>query len=242
MNASSSPIISIVVATFNAAATLEKCITTIISQDFPAKELLIIDGGSTDGTADIIRQYAGHIAHWASEPDRGIADAWNKGVERAGGKWLLFLGADDYLINNRVLSSIAPELDPTFDVVYGKLRLEGGPYHGSIIGGDWDPIRFRRRMTIPNPAAFINRALITEIGGFNERFRIALDYEFFLRKSTLRARFCPLDITVMLCGGVSFRNRVRSLQESRCAQIMHGVDPFIAHVWYLLYRIKALVR
>ena len=91
------PLISIVVSVFNGADTLQQCIDSVTDQTYPAVELIVIDGGSTDGTREILLRNASKLAYWVSEPDRGIYHAWNKALVHAQGDWISFLGADDYL-------------------------------------------------------------------------------------------------------------------------------------------------
>lgn len=95
--------ISIIVAVFNGKITLQHCIDSVAQQTYPNKELIIIDGGSKDGTVNLLEENRNKISYWISEPDRGIYNAWNKGLEQTTGKWIIFLGADDYLWDVRVL-------------------------------------------------------------------------------------------------------------------------------------------
>ena len=96
------PKISIIVAVYNSKKTLQRCIDSVFSQTYPHKELIIIDGGSTDGTVDILRANNDKITYWKSEPDNGIYQAWNKALDHAKSDWICFLGADDYLWKPKV--------------------------------------------------------------------------------------------------------------------------------------------
>ena len=98
--------ITIITVSYNAAATIEQTISSVVHQDYPNIEYIIIDGGSTDGTIDIIKRYESYGIRWISEPDHGIYDAMNKGIRYATGDYLYFLGADDWLCNNEVILSI----------------------------------------------------------------------------------------------------------------------------------------
>src|SRR5690606_34585060 len=91
------PRFSVVISVFNGAKTLQKCLDSVAGQTYAARELIVIDGGSTDGTQQILRHNAGRLAYWVSEPDRGTYHAWNKALAQASGDWSCFLGADDYL-------------------------------------------------------------------------------------------------------------------------------------------------
>ena len=94
-----SPRISIITVVYNGASTLEQTILSVLKQTYSRIEYIIIDGGSKDGTVDIIKKYQDRIAYWVSEPDEGIYDAMNKGIRHASGDWIYFLGADDILYN-----------------------------------------------------------------------------------------------------------------------------------------------
>lgn len=100
------PLISIVTVSYNAVSTIEQTILSVINQTYPHIEYIIIDGGSTDGTVDIIKKYADRIAYWVSEPDKGIYDAMNKGIKVATGEWINFMNAGDCFANSKVLNEI----------------------------------------------------------------------------------------------------------------------------------------
>ena len=205
------PTISIVVATLNSGATLERCLRSVAAQTLAAIELLVIDGGSTDGTLDLLRRYQHAIAWCRSEPDRGVADAWNKGVERCRGAWLLFLGGDDYLPNETVLAEAFERLailPPEVRIAYGSVRLETpeGVKLGTL-GRPWSEVahEFRRTMAIPHQGVFHHRSLFEEHGGFDSSFAIAADYELLLRELD---RSTPhflgnVMVAVMQTGGLS---------------------------------------
>ena len=106
----SKPIISIVIAVFNGEGTLQKCIDSVVGQGYPDKELVIMDGGSTDKTIEILNANDKCIDYWESMADRGISHAWNKGLERTQGEWIIFLGADDFLADNHVLERACKHL------------------------------------------------------------------------------------------------------------------------------------
>ena len=104
------PLISIITAVLNGDKTLERTIQSVIDQDYKNIEYIIIDGGSTDGTLDIIKKYDHAIDYWMSEPDEGIYDAFNKGIQISSGEWIYFLGADDYFVDQNVLNTTVHKL------------------------------------------------------------------------------------------------------------------------------------
>jgi glycosyltransferase involved in cell wall biosynthesis len=232
MNDKPAPLISIIVAVFNGGATLQQCIDSVAQQTWPNRELIVIDGGSEDGTVELLKANREKIAYWISEPDRGIFNAWNKGLDKAKGEWICFLGADDYLWDERVLERMAAQLEnlpPDIRVAYGQIMLlsvEGQPLHA--VGASWQEARklFRQYMSIPHPAVMHRRSLFERHGKFDESFRIAGDYEFLLRElKTGDAVFIPgIVMTGMRAGGISSHsgNALRALRELGRAQRMHG--------------------
>ena len=104
------PLISIITVSHNAADFIEQTIASVLSQTYPFIEYIVIDGASSDGTVDIIRRYESRLAYWHSKPDRGIAQAFNLGLEQAGGDWIVYLNADDFFVDTSVVSRMVPYL------------------------------------------------------------------------------------------------------------------------------------
>lgn len=248
---SSSPVISIVVATYNNHTTLQQCIDSVVRQTYPHKELIVIDGGSSDGTVDLLKANQQAIAYWVSEPDRGIYHAWNKAVLRARGEWICFLGADDFIWDECVLARIAGQLvslPPKIRVVYGQIMLLNGRGEQLYaVGGPWERLkkRFQNSMCIPHPGMMHRRSLFEQYGGFDESFRIAGDYELLLRElKTADAVFVPELVTVGMRQGEGASSHPAStlqvLHETRRAQRMHG-QRFPSSIW-LFSMMKANLR
>ena len=124
-------LISIVTVSYNAVLTIEQTILSVINQTYPNVEYIIIDGGSTDGTVDIIKKYADKIAYWVSEPDKGIYDAMNKGGLKATGDFIQFLNAGDWFENEYVIEKIFKDWYKRVDVIYGDMiiRRSDGVYY-----------------------------------------------------------------------------------------------------------------
>jgi glycosyltransferase involved in cell wall biosynthesis len=209
------PRVTIIVACINAAGVLGRCLASIAQQDYPNLEVVVSDGNSHDGTIEILKQFETHMGpklKWASEPDTGIADAWNKAVDRSTGDWLLFLGADDSLANTDVVSGIAPFLTSTDRrVVYGSVRLrDRSGMAAGYWGQPWSPVEFRGcRLTLPHQATFHHRSLFTDHGRFDTSLRIASDYDFLLRE-LMHAEPLYLPnciVSNMQTGGVSLSRR-----------------------------------
>jgi glycosyltransferase involved in cell wall biosynthesis len=174
--------VSIIVATYNCGATIEETILSVTEQEFPAKELIIIDGGSTDDTLDVIKNHDQVIDFWSSEPDRGIYDAFNKGIARACGEWLYFLGGDDRFADREVLRRIFSR-PLNGKIIYGNVLLEGeGPMKrtDNLYDGRFTPLKLCLR-NICQQAIFYHKSLFSSLGPFELKYPLLADYAFNLR-------------------------------------------------------------
>ncbi len=182
------PLLSVLVAAYNSGATLQQCLDSVISQTYGNVELIVIDGGSSDGSVEVLRANARHIAYCVSEPDRGIYHAWNKALAQARGEWICFLGSDDYLWNEQVLARVVTQLARVPDdinVAYSQVNLvdaDAGLLYP--IGEPWSQVKqsFKQLMCIPHPSVLHRNRLFQQHGVFDESFRIAGDYELLLRE------------------------------------------------------------
>jgi glycosyltransferase involved in cell wall biosynthesis len=238
------PLISIVIAVLNGEKTLQKCLDSIAGQTFKNIELIVVDGGSSDQSVKILKENSGIISYWESNKDEGIAHAWNKGIKKSSGNWIIFLGADDCLHDADVLAEMAVLLssDDDNDVIYGKVIFADGPYAGLVLGAPFVWEAYRRRMLIPHTGCFQRRKLFRELGEFDQEFKIATDYEFFLRKPLLKAKYAPRLVTLMGYGGVSSNQKIKALKEGRLAQIKNSVDSRLKiEMWHAVYQIRNLI-
>ncbi len=235
------PLISIITATFNAARFLPDTIRSIRAQSYPNIEWIVIDGGSTDATVDLLKANEDVIDYWLSEPDSGIYNAWNKGLAQAQGEWIGFLGADDYFWDAHVLARMSTQLarlPASVQVAYGKIMLVNAD--GLVIqafGEPWENVRerFKQTMSIPHQGTMHRRSLFEQHGKFDESFRIAGDYELLLRElRSADARFIPGIIIAAMRqgGGISSDpgNSLLVLRESRRAQLKNGLR-FPGMIW-----------
>jgi glycosyltransferase involved in cell wall biosynthesis len=195
-------------------------------------EVLVIDGGSTDGAPAIIAQHAARLAYWVSEPDRGIYHAWNKALDHAKGEWLWFVGAGDDLPPSLSLHELASELDAVprdVLIAYGIAELRSdGPGGGGRLGAPWTEVKPDLRETIPfaHGATFHRRAFFDRHGPFDERYRIAGDYELLLRELVHRDPvFIPRVVVRIAPGGVSSNaaHDGRRVREKHLARRTHGL-------------------
>jgi len=214
MDDTDKPLISVITVCLNAEDYIRQCLESVIDQDFADYEYIVIDGGSTDKTTEIIKEFEQELAYWHSRPDRGLSHAFNQGVEQAKGKWILFLNSDDYFADSQVLYKFSSVLrdNPDKDVIFGQIQSvsrEDTPRNLKQPYGH--PFRwneFLRRDTIPHPSSFTNINFIRRVGAFDENYRIAIDYEFFLRGGEkLNAMFYSVVVSNMRVGGVSRAQR-----------------------------------
>ena len=179
------PLVSVVTVVYNGKDFLEQAILSVLGQTYDNVEYIIVDGGSTDGTLDIIRKYEDRIDSWVSEPDRGISDAMNKGIRLATGDLIAHLHADDYYSNPSVLSSVCSEYlrHPNALWLTGGIEIVDG--NGKIL--QEIPVRkysYRKLIRgnyILHPATFVTRRAFEKAGHFNEEYRYAMDYDLWIR-------------------------------------------------------------
>lgn len=229
--------ISVITAIYNAAATLEACIDSVLSQDYPHVEYILVDGASSDDSLNIIKAKAAQNPRlkWVSEPDTGIYDALNKGIAMATGEVLGFLHADDQFTHNQCLSAIAAAFaQKEVDGVYGDLRYVSAQEPDKLVR-NWKSEVFKRdllnRGWMPaHPTLYLRTELYKQFGGFDTSYRIAADYEFVLRifkQPNLRFYYLPQTLVHMRTGGASnrsFKNLVQKSKEDYRAIKQHGLD------------------
>ncbi len=233
--------ISIITVSFNSASTIEDTLKSVISQDYKNIEYIIIDGGSTDGTLDIIDQYKNNIKTIVSEPDKGIYDAMNKGIELSSGDVVGILNSDDIYENNKVLSLVNDAFTINVDAVYGdieyvdrlnlkkRLRLwKAGEFKSNSFKWGWMP---------PHPGFFIKKSKYNEFGTYQLDLGSSADYELMLRmiaKRKIKLKYIPEIITKMRMGGVSnksVKNRVQANKNDRLAWKVNDLKPFWFTIW-----------
>ncbi|MES2688977.1 MAG: glycosyltransferase family 2 protein [Bacteroidota bacterium] len=183
------PQVSLVTVVRNGAAHVEKCISSVLNQTYPDIEYIIIDGGSTDGTLSIINKYKTRIAVIVSEPDKGIADAFNKGLKLAQGEITGLLNADDWLEPDAVMNIVATI--GSNDILYGNMRQwnPGGTKY--ILTGNH--LRLPKGMSLNHPSVFIRKRVYQKVGYYNTNYKLAMDYEFLLRCFLAGATFKRID-------------------------------------------------
>lgn len=186
------PLVSIITPSFNQARFLETTIQSVLGQDYPRFEYIIVDGGSTDGSLEIIKKYSDRLAAWISEPDRGQTDAINKGFKVAKGEILAWLNSDD-TYNPGAISSAVDYLNrhPEIGLVYSDMDFidENGSRIGRFPAALTDLHKLRRGYVhIPQPASFFRAELWNEVGPLDPTFYFAMDYDLWVRLAK-RTRF-----------------------------------------------------
>jgi glycosyltransferase involved in cell wall biosynthesis len=234
---SSRPLVSIVTVVFNGAAHLEKTITSVVDQSYDRIEYIVLDGGSTDGSVDIIRKYESRIAFWASRSDSGMYYAMNEGIERSHGEIVGIINSDDWYepkaIERVVDAYLASDRQ---SVIYGSMRYFDADRFDMILS--YDHRKLPSRM-INHPSCFVPRTLYDRYGRFDTRYRIAADYDLLLRLFRNDVGFVHLDgiLSNFRHGGYSMAHS--SVPEVLAIRMNYG---YIGRGQYLLRRVMSTVR
>jgi len=179
-----SPLVSIITPSYNQAEYLETTIQSVLAQDYPNLEYIIVDGGSTDGSVEIIQKYKDRISWWISEPDNGQADAINKGFRRAGGEFVAWLNSDDLYLPGAISEAVAVlQPDRTLGMVFGEaltIDANGNPLN-RLSFGNWGISQLMRFQIICQPAVFMRRSMLAQAGYLDENFHFMLDHHLWLR-------------------------------------------------------------
>lgn len=209
------PIISIITVSFNAVNTIEQTILSVINQSYPHIEYIIIDGGSTDGTVEIIKKFSNKISYWVSEPDKGIYDAMNKGIQKATGDLIGIINSDDWYEND-IINIVAENYSIKNPVIiYGDLVKHNGTKQYNC--KPHRPLnQFWMGSVISHPTVFVPRIFYQKYGIFNTTYRVAADYDLLIRlyRNKLNFQYIPYTISHMRSGGVSDTNAILGYKEA----------------------------
>lgn len=242
------PLISIVIAVFNGAQTLGRALHSVLSQDQAhLLELIVVDGGSTDGTVDIIREFEADIAYWVSEPDHGIYDAWNKALRVVRGQWICFIGADDELVPGAVKTYadvIARYPERKLQYISARVQVTSEGKDVRVIGKPWSWPLFQKYMTVAHVGSLHHVSLYETYGIYDTGYRICGDYELLLRpRENLRTLFIDRITAKMAAGGVSLKSIAATLNETRRAKVVTGGrSPFTSALERVWAEVKARAR
>ncbi len=234
--------ISVVTAVYNNRGTVAAALESALQQTHDDVELVVIDGGSTDGTLAVLQAYADRIAVLVSEPDSGIYDALNKGIRLAGGEVVGFLHSDDLYADAEALRRVARAFaENEVAAVYGDLLYVRKEAPDRVVrtwrAGQFAPSRLARGWMPPHPTFYARREVYAELGGFDTSFRIAADYDCMLRflgREGVRVGYIPHVLVKMRVGGASNRslgNILRKSAEDYRALKANGVGGLPALAW-----------
>jgi glycosyltransferase involved in cell wall biosynthesis len=206
------PKVSIITVSYNSSKTIEDTIQSVINQSYPNIEYIIIDGGSTDGTVDIIKKYKNYISEWISESDTGIYDAMNKGLKSSNGELIHFLNSDDYYFNNNIVFKMVSIYNQTstkqvvingdIKKVYIRNKTE------KVLQPYGYPVELKKSMVLHHPTFFVSANCYKEYGVFSTEYIISGDYDLSLRFYINNVNFvyCEEIITCMRDQGISDSN------------------------------------
>lgn len=230
------PLISVVTVVYNGAATLEQTIRSVLGQTYGNVEYVIVDGGSTDGTLDIIRKYEERIDYWRSEPDGGIYDAMNKGISLATGEYVALLNADDWY-EPGTCALVAGEIDKArADVYYGVLRCVDGA--GRTLKVEGNTTMLLSRGMIAHPTCFISRD-VYERNRYDTSFRSAADFDLIC--SLVRQGACFVFIPEIMAnfrtGGMS-STPANSFETARIRRKYGHVSLFEYFLMWIYYLVS----
>jgi glycosyltransferase involved in cell wall biosynthesis len=207
------PKISVIIVVYNAANTVETAINSILEQTYKNTEVIVIDGGSVDGTLEILKKYKAANLRWISEPDKGIYDAMNKGIKFSSGEWLYFLGADDKLYGNKILEDIFKESDlHDAEFLYGNVKRGT---HSKLYDGEFDYEKLLKK-NISHQAVFYKTDIFLRSGSYNLRYRTHADWDVNLRcfeNQTVKTKYIDKIIACFATGGASVNYDIPFLRE-----------------------------
>ena len=228
--------VSIITVSYNAADTIEQTINSVLSQNYEDVEYIIIDGGSTDGTVDIIKKYSAQLAYWVSEPDKGLYDAMNKGIQKSTGDVIGMINSDDWYAPNTIAYIVARfQKDVSTVLIHGdiiRVNLDGSPrdrcrpfFSGEEI---W------HEMIVHHPTCFLRREIYERYGLYATKYKVAGDYEFFLRLYTQGIPFTYMadDIAYFRDDGVSASSFKVGMKEVCEISQSYGYSKARALLWY----------
>lgn len=223
-------LVTVVTVTYNAADILEETIRSVTEQSWESIEYIIIDGGSSDGTVDIIKKHEDHIDYWVSEADEGIYFAMNKAIEKATGEWINFMNAGDIFSGNETVEHVMRHKSENADLVYGNCEI------GSRIKKPHEGSEYTNTTSLCHQALFVRTALMKETP-FDTKYRISADHDFILKMFRRKYIFHYLDMAIAkyLLEGVSDTQILRLRIEGLAVLLANDIpdDEIVQSPWYL---------
>lgn len=192
-------LVSVVTVVYNDVFNIERTILSVINQTYKNIEYIIIDGGSTDGTVDIIKKYSDRVAYWVSEPDKGILFAMNKGIDRATGEWINFMNSGDYFFNDTVFEKVFSSTHPTADFLYGSFITKFGGLKVRVVPSDNVNSMAWQGMPLCHNTLFAKTTLMKKFP-FDTKFKVSSDGDFVIRCAAAGRVFERVDQIIFRVG------------------------------------------
>ncbi|MBR9921979.1 MAG: glycosyltransferase [Bacteroidetes bacterium] len=227
--------VSIITPTFNSSKTIKSTLESVARQTYPHIEHVIIDGGSTDNTLDIIKKHGSRVTTVVSEPDNGIYDAMNKGISHAKGDIIGILNSDDFYTHPKAVEHLMRRMEAEkTDSVYADLQYVKAEDDRKVMrhwrSGEFNPRKFLYGWMPPHPTFFVKREVYEKYGFFDSGFDISGDYELMLRllyRHQITTTYLPEVVVRMRNGGASntgFKTRLKANREDRLAWHMNDLE------------------
>lgn len=213
---------SIITVNYNNKEGLRKTVLSVISQTYQDYEYIVIDGGSTDGSVDILKEFNNKISYWVSEPDKGIYNAMNKGIRHAQGDYLNFMNSGDCFYDNHVLEYTLPYL--TADIVYGKLYYYNFNERSVYLKDNPNMFHFYNN-TLNHQSSFISKKLFSDTL-YDEKYKIVSDWKFFIEKLIFQnCSFAVMPVKVALFEGGGISDTDRELDAKERKDVLEKMFP-----------------
>jgi len=216
------PLVTVITVVYNGQKYMAGCLESVLRQDYTNIEHIVLDGGSNDGTVDVLREYDESIGLWRSEPDGGVYYAWNKALTEARGDWICFLGVDDEFLPGAISAYMAlAAKNPQAEYLSSRIKWVHSSSYQRIRGRPW---RWRNfTMHTPHVGSMHRRSLFDRLGAYDTSYRIVADYELLLRGgSQLNTAYMPVITVMMRGGGISSTCGFKALEEAVRAQTTTG--------------------
>lgn len=243
--------VSIITSCFNRERTIRGCIESVLAQDYPDIEYIVVDGASSDGSLTIIKEYKDKIARIISEPDKGMYEGINKGIRAATGDIIGLVHSDDFLYSTHTISDIVRRFEMTHaDFLYGDgIFVDSGNTTRVVrnwIGGDYRLWKVRHGWLPLHPTCYIRRSVIEKKGLYNERYKISADSDFLFRYllgGELSVTYLPEYIVRMRMGGLSTdsKKRRQMWQEDIMMYQSHGMNPTLTKLEKMLWKVPQFI-
>ncbi len=233
------PLVSVITVSFNSVKTIERTILSVINQTYKNIEYTIIDGGSTDGTIDIIKKYQDKISYCVSEKDNGIYDAMNKGTNKASGKYLNFMNSDDYFFSDSIVEEVIPLFNNEYEIIYGNTEIR---YKDFKIIKKGPNIKYLWMGPINHQSSFVKRETMEKYM-YNVNNRIVADFEFFLNVYYNHGKILKINKTIASFSndGISQKNDQQMIID--CYQTVRKFkDNAMVKLYYKFLNIKPVIK